>query len=73
MALGGPQRRWIIDHEHRLLLDAIDRRDSVDAERYLAGHIRRTRIELAGHPEVFHPAPARRRSAPAVPLPTAAG
>jgi DNA-binding GntR family transcriptional regulator len=61
MALGGPRRRWIIDHEHRLLLDAIDRRDPVDAERYLAGHIRRTRIELAAHPEVFRPPAARSR------------
>lgn len=55
MTLGGPERRWIVDHEHRLLLDAINRRDPVDAERYLAGHIRRTRIELAAHPEVFAP------------------
>lgn len=61
MSLGGQQRRWIVDHEHRLLLDAISRRDPVDAERYLAGHIRRTRIELAAHPEVFAAAatPAR--------------
>jgi DNA-binding GntR family transcriptional regulator len=62
MSLGGQQRRWIVDHEHRLLLDAISRRDPVDAERYLAGHIRRTRIELAAHPEVFAagPTPAAR-------------
>jgi DNA-binding GntR family transcriptional regulator len=73
MALGGPHRRWIIDHEHRLLLDAIDRRDSVDAERYLAGHIRRTRIELAAHPEVFHPTPAGRGSSTADPLSTTTG
>jgi DNA-binding GntR family transcriptional regulator len=59
MSLGGPDRRWIVDHEHRLILDAIKRADSVDAERFLSGHIRRTRIELAQHPEVFH-APARR-------------
>lgn len=39
--------------EHRLLLDAITRKDSDDAERILAGHIRRTRLELAKHPEVF--------------------
>jgi DNA-binding GntR family transcriptional regulator len=56
MTLGGPDRRWIVDHEHRLILDAIKRRDSVDAERFLAGHIRRTRIELRAHPEVFTPA-----------------
>ena len=59
MSLGGQQRRWLVDHEHRLILDAIERRDSEDAERYLAGHIRRTRIELAAHPEVFAPAAAR--------------
>lgn len=39
--------------EHRLLLDAITRGDADDAERTLAGHIRRTRLELAKHPEVF--------------------
>jgi DNA-binding GntR family transcriptional regulator len=53
MRLTGPSRRWVVDCEHRLLLDAIERRDVVDAERYLAGHIRRTRTELARHPEVF--------------------
>jgi hypothetical protein len=52
---GRPHRREIVDHEHRLILDALTRRDPVDAERYLAGHIRRTRIELAAHPEVFGP------------------
>jgi DNA-binding GntR family transcriptional regulator len=50
--LTGPGRAWVINAEHRLLLDAIQRRDAVDAERYLSGHIRRTRIELAKHPEV---------------------
>jgi DNA-binding GntR family transcriptional regulator len=51
--LGGPSRRWVINAEHRLLLDAVQRRDVTDAERYLGGHIRRTRVELARHPEVF--------------------
>jgi DNA-binding GntR family transcriptional regulator len=51
--IGGSGRAWVINSEHRLLLDAIERRDPVDAERYLGGHIRRTRIELARHPEVF--------------------
>lgn len=40
-------RMPIVNAEHRLLLDAIIRRDPVDAERFLAGHIRRTRVELA--------------------------
>lgn len=53
VALGGPGRKWVIDAEHRLLLDAIERGDAVDAGRYLGGHIRRTRIELDRHPEVF--------------------
>ena len=48
----GPGRMWVINAEHRLLLDAIERRDATDAERYLGGHIRRTRVELARHPEV---------------------
>jgi DNA-binding GntR family transcriptional regulator len=55
MLLGGPDRRWVVNSEHRLLLDAIHRRDAVDGERFLSGHIRRTRIELAQHPEVFAP------------------
>ena len=55
MLLTGPQRRWVVNAEHRLLLDAIRRRDAVDGERYLSGHIRRTRIELTAHPEVFTP------------------
>ncbi|GAA4594578.1 GntR family transcriptional regulator [Planotetraspora phitsanulokensis] len=53
MKVSGSSRRWVINAEHRLLLDAMERRDSVDAERHLAGHIRRTRIELSRHPEVF--------------------
>lgn len=53
VTLTGPGRRWVINAEHRLLLDAISRRDVVDAERTLAGHIRRTRIELGKHPEIF--------------------
>jgi DNA-binding GntR family transcriptional regulator len=39
--------------EHRLLLDAIRRRDGDDAERALVTHIRRTRLELERHPEIF--------------------
>jgi DNA-binding GntR family transcriptional regulator len=51
--ISGPSRMWVINAEHRLLLDALQRRDPTDAERYLNGHIRRTRVELARHPEVF--------------------
>lgn len=39
--------------EHLLLVSALRRRDADEAERVLAGHIRRTRLELARHPEVF--------------------
>ena len=39
--------------EHELLLEALKRRDSEEAESILHGHIRRTRIELDRHPEVF--------------------
>jgi DNA-binding GntR family transcriptional regulator len=53
VALGGPDRMWIVNSEHRLILDAVVRRDPVDAERFLEGHIRRTRIELSHHPSVF--------------------
>ena len=53
VALSGPGRMWVVNAEHRLILDAIDRRDPVDAERHLSGHIRRTRIELGRHPDVF--------------------
>jgi DNA-binding GntR family transcriptional regulator len=53
VSLSGPGRMWVVNAEHRLLLDAIERRDTVDAERYLSGHIRRTRIELDKHPEAL--------------------
>jgi DNA-binding GntR family transcriptional regulator len=39
--------------EHRLLLDCLDRGDADDAERVLVMHIRRTRLELSRHPEIF--------------------
>jgi DNA-binding GntR family transcriptional regulator len=42
-----------VHHEHQLLVSAIGRRDLDEAERVLAGHIRRTRLELARHPGVF--------------------
>jgi DNA-binding GntR family transcriptional regulator len=39
--------------EHRLLLDCVRRRDADDAERVLVTHIRRTRLELEKHPDIF--------------------
>lgn len=64
--LSGTERRWIINAEHRLLIDAITRRDVTDAERCLIGHIRRTRTELSKHPELFNhtDADASRKGAP---------
>jgi DNA-binding GntR family transcriptional regulator len=53
MRISGAGRMWVVNAEHRLLLDAVQRRDEVDAGRFVAGHIRRTRIELSHHPEVF--------------------
>ncbi|MEI6406607.1 MAG: GntR family transcriptional regulator [Actinomycetes bacterium] len=40
-------------YEHHLLLSAIKKADLEDAERILYGHIRRTRLELSQHPDVF--------------------
>ncbi|MFC5503170.1 GntR family transcriptional regulator [Lysinimonas soli] len=42
-----------VHHDHHLLVHAIRRGDLDEAERVLLGHIRRTRLELARHPEVF--------------------
>ena len=53
MMYSGPERRWVVNAEHSLLLDAIRRRDIIDAEHFSCVHIRRTRIELEHHPELF--------------------
>ncbi len=47
------ESRWIVFDEHRLLIDAIKRRDAPDAERIVEMHIRRTRTRLSDHPEIF--------------------
>jgi DNA-binding GntR family transcriptional regulator len=53
---------WIINSEHRLLMEAIKRRDAVDAGQILRMHIRRTRQELARHEELFDaPSPKGRK------------
>jgi DNA-binding GntR family transcriptional regulator len=51
--LAGTSRSWVINAEHRLLLEAVGRRDSETAEAVLAQHIGRTRLELSKHPELF--------------------
>jgi DNA-binding GntR family transcriptional regulator len=43
----------ILHDEHHMLVAAIREGDSDEAERVLFGHIRRTRLQLARHPEVF--------------------
>ncbi|WP_269800331.1 FCD domain-containing protein [Microbacterium sp. BR1] len=42
-----------VHHDHHLIVSAMRRRDPEEAERALAGHIRRSRLELRRHPEVF--------------------
>lgn len=42
-----------VHHDHHLLVAAIRRRDVEEAERIQSAHIRRTRLELARHPEIF--------------------
>ncbi|MEP7091341.1 MAG: GntR family transcriptional regulator, partial [Nocardioidaceae bacterium] len=44
---------WIIDAEHRLLLEALERKDAMTASTVLGMHIRRTRVALARHPEIL--------------------
>jgi len=52
--LAGRQAGLGVTHlEHRLLLDCLRRGDADDAERVLVMHIRRTRLELSRHPEIF--------------------
>ncbi|PFG66197.1 GntR family transcriptional regulator [Enemella evansiae] len=43
----------VVHHDHFLIVNAMRQRDAEEAERVLAGHIRRSRLQLAKHPEVF--------------------
>jgi DNA-binding GntR family transcriptional regulator len=53
-AAGSASHPLAVTHlEHRLLLDCIRRQDADDAERVLVTHIRRTRLDLEKHPEIF--------------------
>jgi len=52
-ALMDERARHVVHDEHRLIVAAIRDGDLDSAETLLAGHIRRTRRQLAGHPEVF--------------------
>ncbi|MEV4991635.1 GntR family transcriptional regulator [Pseudarthrobacter sp. LMD1-1-1.1] len=51
--LTGPDRLEETHLEHRMLVAAIRRRDALSAEELLAMHIRKTRIALLDHPEIF--------------------
>jgi DNA-binding GntR family transcriptional regulator len=52
--LNGVNGSEVTHMEHRLILDGIVRGDSLQAERVLEGHIRRTRITLSEHQEIFN-------------------
>jgi DNA-binding GntR family transcriptional regulator len=59
----GRERNWIIHAEHRLIVDAIRRRETESAAHLLTEHIRRTRIELSQYADLFPPPePTRKRS-----------
>jgi DNA-binding GntR family transcriptional regulator len=51
--MGGGGGLSVTHLEHRLLIDCLRRQDAADAERVLVMHIRRTRLELSRHPEIF--------------------
>jgi DNA-binding GntR family transcriptional regulator len=44
---------WIIQHEHRLIMEAIRRRDAFDSEQLLHTHIRRTRLQLQNNAQIL--------------------
>ena len=61
-SLLGRERNWIIHAEHRLMVDAIRRRDTEGAAHLLTEHIRRTRCELAQCADLFpNPESPRKR------------
>ncbi|MFV0426227.1 MAG: GntR family transcriptional regulator [Beutenbergiaceae bacterium] len=46
-------RIWILEYDHRLILDAIQRRDSYEAGSVMRLHTRRASMALLEHPEIF--------------------
>ncbi|WP_342115303.1 GntR family transcriptional regulator [Pseudoduganella sp. OTU4001] len=52
-SLLGSEGSWIIHAEHKLIIDALRRRDADGAGHLLHEHIRRTRFELERHQELF--------------------
>jgi len=53
--IAGEDALWIICSEHRLLIEATAADDHDTAASMLSLHIRRTRLELRRHPELFPP------------------
>lgn len=53
VATWSPESRRIASDEHDLLIATLHEGDIEEAERILSGHIRRTRRQLAHHPELF--------------------
>ena len=51
--INGIDKSSVTHMEHRLIIDSIKRKDIGEAQRVLAGHIRRTRTSLIDHPELF--------------------
>lgn len=51
--INGIDKTSVTHMEHRLIIDSIKRKDIEEAQRVLAGHIRRTRTSLIDHPELF--------------------
>lgn len=47
MSSVGQEGSWVIHYEHRLILDAIQRRDADEAANMLRSHVRRSRLQLA--------------------------
>ena len=48
-----PELRRLANDEHNILIETLRDGDLDEAERVLSGHIRRTRRQLAKHPEIF--------------------
>jgi DNA-binding GntR family transcriptional regulator len=56
-------RNWILEYDHRLILDAIQRGDAFEGRTMMALHTRRARLALAEHPEIFRAADSAPRGA----------
>lgn len=55
VATWSPELRRIANDEHNIMIATLRDGDFGEAERVLEGHIRRTRRQLAKHPELFGP------------------